>query len=114
MSTSLRRRVHGKETVETDENQLSDNPMAHRGQSSLRAFRSQLASLLSPAELKWTSLQPYLQRLGYILRPRYNPEFIPTPGGYLDPSVFRVRLLMFVVVAANFKLNPDRQRHGRL
>jgi hypothetical protein len=73
----LRKRIRRDETSETGQDECGESPMSHEAPSTLAAFQSQITFPLSPAELEWASLQPYLKSQGYILRPRYNPEFIP-------------------------------------
>lgn len=36
------------------------------------------AATLSAAEIEWRDRQPHLERHGYMLRPRYQPNWIPS------------------------------------
>lgn len=35
----------------------------------------------SEAEMRWVGLQPYLLSRGYCLRPRYQPDWVPSWSG---------------------------------
>lgn len=42
------------------------------------AQSASLAAILSPNEAHWRDRQQYLQSKGYMLRPRYHPDWVPT------------------------------------
>jgi hypothetical protein len=47
-------------------------------------LRVQMTQPLTLNEQKWRSFQPLLEKNGYILRPRYHPDWAPSPYNKLS------------------------------
>ena len=46
----------------------------------------------SPRELTWLAIQPYLESQGYLLNPRYRPDWVPSwiqRGWTMDKAMIR-------------------------
>lgn len=53
------------------------------------SFDDELFSSLTSAEERWRDRQQFLQSVGYMLRPRYRPEWVPSwrgTGGLIQPT----------------------------
>lgn len=56
-------------------------PLHSSGMSTDPAGSSNVRGTRTPEEMVWVHLQPVLKDHGYLLRPRYSPDWIPSWNG---------------------------------
>ena len=81
-------------------------PTSFTDLSSEQVDISVIGATLTTTEREWRDRQPLLERAGYMLRPRYHPEWFPSwKGTNLDPTycedsvVINVRMLNYFLSA---------------
>ena len=74
---------------------------------------------IDPSERWWVERQEALERTGYLLRPRYRPDWKPSWSGtnkfYLDCEDGKFAGVSFNALSSRMLvlINPDASRNGR-
>lgn len=74
--------------------------------------------LVNPMECFWRDYQPWLEERGYILRPRYSPDWVPSwkgtkkPFYHFEDGHYKPVCLYYPLTSFNPGAQIDESGHG--